>query len=104
VLMCKESKVLITGVLIFLFVVLSLPEDIIYDKQESGNQVHAGEETMIMVVHRAVLSDNDEEKGKNEEEDDSVITAGYVFFLVVWISILYALFIMTRMRSKKGDD
>ncbi len=49
---------------------------------------------------------NQEKEDNTNNEDDiaDIITPGYVFLVVIWISILYALFIMTRMRSKKKND
>ena len=47
-------------------------------------------------------NDNNNNNSDNNNEDDApVISAGYVFLMIIWLSVLYAVFVLSRMKSKK---
>ncbi len=59
------------------------------------------------MIHTATEERENMENNQEENEDENEradIPAGYFFLLVIWLSILYAVFVLSRMRSKKENN
>jgi len=107
--MCRMFKGFIVPVIIILvcFLLSGDGEAHMHEKKgdnfclTSGNLIQSVEWEGQAESLQYSLANYAEDNTEEAEDEDNGVPPGYIFLLVVWLSVMYALFILSRMKSKK---